>query len=1056
MLIDRALFNSPEMLGMYRLPTVATFYHFESEAASRQVKKEFSSAVTPLDGIWKFSYTTRPDKLGKEIVSSNFDLSSWDDVEVPDSWPMRGVEPPHYTNINMPFEADIPQVPIENPTGIYRRTFEYSKSNKPTDVILHFDGAESFFAVYVNGKFAGCSKDSRGTTEFNITKLVKNGINHLAVIVVKWSDATWIEDQDHWYLPGLSRSVYLYTVPKYRVNDISCATTLNDTLSNGKLDLEVLLSVMDSERNTPKVTVRLYAPDGTCVWKGVPEPKVRFRPQTNSRSNRGEEWWFTHSDPERTPFVISAEIPNVEKWSAETPSLYTLTVEYKSSSGNFRDAASVRVGFRKYEIKSRQLLINGEAVRICGVNRHDHHEYKGKVVPYEMMKRDVELMKQFNINAVRTSHYPSAPEFYDLCDEYGLYVIDEANIESHARYTDLCRDPRFSTPMTDRAVRMYERDKNHACIYSWSLGNESGAGANHAAMAGYLRYRDKHRLIHYEGGINGSQWMFKSLNPELTDFVAPMYPAIELIEEWSRNIYDERPFIMCEFSHAMGNSNGSLADYFHAFDTLPGVQGGFIWEWLDHGIAQTDKNGEKYWAYGGDFGDTPNDINFCTDGLIWPDRNPHPGLHEYKYLAQPVTAKLCGKNSHALEIFNRRYFTDLSDLELKWSCECDGKVVSSGSVTNVNCAPRTKEIITLPVDSGVTPAGARVFLRLSWVNKERTRWADAGFEVAHDAFEIAPVKIAPAKIEDGIEFEVAVTADATSAKLESGSVKAIVGAEGLKTLVNGEQNLICRGPRLSLWRAATDNDGLKLKPEQEWKTLYDWLKLGYNRIRTTPDRFGMVDQNVECHAIALAKGIPDDDFEFTQQFTMRDSGALEYNATFVVPEKFVDLPRVGVTLEMPKALGDIEYFGNGPFENYSDRCAAAEMGLYKTSPQEMYVPYIMPQENGNRTGVEFFALRDKNGNGLLVVSSSPFEFSLLPYSVADLWEARHTCDLKETEVNYLNIDLFQRGLGTGSCGPQTRKDYRIYGGRYKMTLLFVPITASDDAAAVARRVLAGK
>ena len=480
MLIDSAWFNSPEMLGMYRLQTVATFYHFESEEAAKQLKKEYSSSVTPLDGMWKFSYTTRPDKLGKEIISPNSDLSSWDDVEVPDSWPMRGVEPPHYTNIVMPFEADIPHVPVENPTGIYRRTFEYVKGTRPADVILHFDGAESFFAVYVNGKFAGCSKDTRGSTEFNVTRLVKNGINHLAVIVVKWSDATWIEDQDHWYLPGLSRSVYLYIVPRYRINDIACSTTLDDSLKNGKLDLELLLSVMDSERTAPKVTVRLYAPDGSCVWQGRPTPKVRFSSGSES------DWWFKNSDPERTAFIVSAEIADIEKWSAESPSLYTLTVEYKSSSGTCRDAASVRIGFRKCDIRSRQLLINGEAVRMCGVNRHDHHEYKGKVVPYEMMKRDVELMKQFNINAVRTSHYPSAPEFYDLCDEYGLYVIDEANIESHARYYDLCRDPRFSTPMTDRAVRMYERDKNHASIYAWSLGNESGAGPNHAAMAIWL------------------------------------------------------------------------------------------------------------------------------------------------------------------------------------------------------------------------------------------------------------------------------------------------------------------------------------------------------------------------------------------------------------------------------------------------------------------------------------------------------------------------------------------------------------------------------------------
>ncbi len=1045
MLISREMVTSPEMLGMRRLPTAATFYHFESEQASKQVKKEFSKCTTPLDGVWKFSFTDAPEKLSSNIVSPKYDVSDWKDVEVPDSWSMHEkADPPHYTNVNMPFQAPVTEIPQCNPTGIYRRTFEYKRGTKAESAILHFDGAESFFAVYLNGKFAGCSKDSRGSTEFDVTNLVKNGTNHLAVIVVKWSDATWIEDQDHWYLPGLSRSVYLYQVPRYRVMDIDCATTLDENYTNGIMDLEVLLSVPETDRKTPVVTAKLYAPDGTCVWKGTPVPPYRF-------AGKEQVWWFTLSDEKRTPFKLRVEIPSPQKWSAETPNLYTLTVEYKSNGGTFRDAVSTRIGFRKYEIKSRQFLINGQAVRICGVNRHDHHEYKGKVVPFEMMKRDIKLMKQFNINAVRTSHYPSAPEFYDLCDECGLYVIDEANIESHARYNDICRDPRFSTPMLDRAVRMYERDKNHACIYAWSLGNESGAGANHAAMAGYIRFRDSNRLVHYEGAINGKDWTRNSYNTMLTDFIPPMYPEIEKLEEWSRNVYDERPFIMCEYSHAMGNSNGSLADYFHAFDTLPGVQGGFIWEWLDHGIAQTDKKGRKYWAYGGDFGDTPNDINFCTDGLIWPDRTPHPGLYEYKYLAQPVSAKLCGKNSHTIEVFNRRYFTDLADLELRWNCECDGKTVCSGLVSNIECKARSKVMVTLPIELGTTPAGAEIYLNISWVSKAGTKWAAAGFEVAHDSFEIAPVKTAPVAALP--EVKSTATGNASEAVLENDRLKAVIGAEGLKTLTACGDTVIKRGPRLQLWRAATDNDGLKLRPEQEWKTLYAWLAAGYNKVRTTPDRFGLRGTTAECHAVALAKGIPDDDFEFSQEFSMRKDGILEYNAYFVVPEKFANLPRVGVSLELPRELTDIEFFGKGPFENYSDRCAAARMGLFKTTPQDMYVPYIMPQENGARTQVEFVSLRNKDGNGLLIASKSPFTFSALPYCTADLWEARHTCDLEEGESIYLNIDLFQCGLGTGSCGPKTRPEYRIYGGRYKMTLLFAPAASGEDTAEKARSIL---
>ncbi|MBO5899429.1 MAG: DUF4981 domain-containing protein, partial [Lentisphaeria bacterium] len=550
---------------------------------------------------------------------------------------------------------------------------------------------------------------------------------------------------------------------------------------------------------------------------------------------------------------------------------------------------------------------------ICGVNRHDHHETKGKAVPYETMKRDVELMKQFNINAVRTSHYPNAPEFYDLCDEYGLYVIDEANIEHHARYNDICCNPAFAPAFTDRAVRMFERDKNHASIYAWSLGNESGTNANQAAMAGYLRFRDTSRLIHYEGalrtfGTKYIDWAKDQPTLALTDIIPPMYPTLERLEEWGRNIYDERPLIMCEYSHAMGNSNGSLADYFRIFDTVPGVQGGFIWEWLDHGIAQTDANGKKYWAYGGDFGDTPNDINFCTDGLIWPDRTPHPGLYEYKYLAQPVKTTLCGKNSHSIEIFNRRYFNDLSDLELRWVCECDGKTLSSGVISNIECAAQQRIIVTLPVDTGITPAGSKVFLKVSYHQKNDTLWEIAGFTVAWESFELAPVKNCAAGERKEISSSVKSTPD--QAVFTAGNLSAAISADGLKQLRFNDTELIKRGPRVSIWRAAIDNDGLKLRPEQDWKSLYEWLQRGYDRMRVTPDRFGMRNDTAECHAVGIARGIPDDDFEFSQEFSMRKDGILEYNATFVVPEKFVDLPRLGVTLELPKELFNIDYFGN--------------------------------------------------------------------------------------------------------------------------------------------------
>jgi len=1075
MQIRRSDFTSPEHLGSRRLPAAATFHHFRNAEEAKKVFREFSPYVLDLDGLWQFRYTTDPESAALDDPGAE-----WIETQVPDSWVMRGFDRPQYTNVQMPFPEPPPEVPRENPTGIYRRTFQLPANWAGRRTVIHFEGAESYFVLFVNGQRIGDSKDSRGATEFEITGALKKGKNQLTVAVVKWSDATFIEDQDHWYLPGLSRSVRLYSTGPSRIEDLFARTTLAADLATGILDLEVFCDFGKKAPANFTVDAALFAPEGTEVWRGPADRCNEFGMFGNSQ------------DPSRIRRLTHAELPGVRPWSAETPVLYTLTVELKDEEGKILDATAVRVGFRRFEIRNREFLVNGQAVRITGVNRHEHHPDFGKAVPYETLKLDIITMKRFNVNAVRTSHYPAPPELYDLCDEYGLYVIDEANLEHHAFYDDFCRNPKWAGAFVDRAARMFERDKNHACIYAWSLGNESGAGPNHAAMAGYLRFRDPSRLIHYEGALlrgQNASWYENAPNAMLTDFISPMYPAIEVLERWSQLKNDPRPLIMCEFSHAMGNSNGSLADYFDAFDRLPGVQGGFIWEWLDHGITKTFPDGRKYWCYGGDFGDEPNDRNFCTDGIVWPDRKPHPALFEYKYLARPVKVRKMDEQGN-IEIINCRFFTTLDDLRMTWTLTVDGEVVRSaeealpsilplGTALNAKSAgPGQKELpdavrgryrVKLPLELPAVLPNQKCIVRVSFTQKEETPWAPAGFEVAWDAFEIKPQLFAvpPASPEKTVRS----TFEPGSCRLAAGELEALVTDAGLVSLKSGGEELFRQGLNFNLWRAATDNDGIILKSDVAGRgfrkrtregvvwtrrggMLPEWLEKGFDEVDVTTDQFRVRNDAAELHCIIRAPGIRQEELEFFQSFRMLKNGALEAVFEYQVPAEFRNLPRLGLTLELPGAMKNVEYFGFGPFENYCDRRAAVWPGLFRTTVDEMYVPYIMPQENGNRTNVEFAAFREgADGPGLLITAPGTMEFSALPYSIDQLWRKLHAGELEKEDGVFVNLDCRQRGLGTATCGPDVRPEYEIRPGRYRFVLLLAALEAGEKAAESARKLL---
>jgi beta-galactosidase len=1002
-LLDKKIWQSPECVSLNRLPARANLFNFSDEKSARKIGKEFSPWLKKLNGNWKFNYTTSPEKLEKDCVDTATDDDNWDNIEVPGCFNMQGYDKPHYTNVQMPWDNLPPNVPEENPTGVYRRSFELDSNWSERRTILHFDGVESVFWVYVNGQEVGYAKDTRTSTEFDISSFLTDGENQLTVIVVKWSDASFIEDQDHWWMAGIYRDVYIHSLPRNTISDLFATASLDDEYKNGLLNLKLHGNFTDSNEGW-KYHCQLYDANEKAVLDEPVKTNVLGAPHT---------FYPCSTDPHRTKGEITIDIPSPKKWSAEAPHLYTLTVALTDPNGNVVDATGIKVGFRNIEIKNRELLINGQAVLINGVNRHDHDDVHGKTISVELMKRDLDLMKQFNFNAIRTSHYPNAPEFYDLCDEYGFYIIDEANIEHHAFYNDLCSNPQWASAFLDRAVGMVERDKNHPCIYAWSLGNESGCGENHAAMAGWIRYFDPKRTVHYEGASHRG-FLNKIPNQDLavTDYIAPMYAAVDACVDWVTKQDDPRPYILCEYSHAMGNSNGNLKEYFEIFEKYHGLQGGFIWEWIDHGIKQVDENGTEYWAYGGDFGDEPNSSNFCADGMVWPDRTPHPAMFEYKKLAQPLKVSAIDLAQGRFEIFNKNYFIDLSYLEIVWELKVNDKVIQSGILPMPAISPRQQQEIKLNFDK----VNDNSYLRFSFRRTGTTIWSEAGHEVAWEQFKM-PFKT-----------------------INNASPKAPFELNPNSTFENilALNNLPAATLTSSIWRAPIDNDGIKnWAGTDKSRVLNVWTKKGIDKSKAVvnssklEDGRLLVKQIVKCNESAV---------NHEQVYSALPGGAILVENTFNVPEDLSDLPRLGVVMNLPENFDQVEYFGLGPYENYIDRQTGVWFDQFKDSVDNMHTPYILPQENGARCQASWTALRDADGNGLMIIAPETMQFTVSRFSAQQMYSAKHTNELKAEDCVYLYLDYAQRGLGTRSCGPDTMDKYKLTSGIFRFNFIMAALT----------------
>ncbi len=946
----------PQVVSMNRLPMRTSLTTFNDVYSARNGDSEKSPWRKSLNGTWRIKRFEDVSEVTASSLTS--DTSKWSKISVPGNWTLDGLgDLPHYTNVQMPWQGRPPSLPPTVATAVHRTTFTVPALWNKRRTIVNVGGAESVHMVYVNGIFIGYGTDSRLPSEYDISDALISGKNDIAIVVCRFSAQSHLEDQDQWWMAGLHREVFLRSQAPISLDDV-----------------HVNAGVSSKGAGTLSIDVKVSVPVGTTLQRGW---MVRAQLETMSGKKVGlprssEVAWFD------LPYVFDGhvakfrkwDVEDIDLWSAENPQRYRVVLELIDPNDDVKEAMSVVTGFRSVRISGNSLLINGKKVMIRGVNRHDHHPEKGKAVDVADMRADLMLMKQHNINAVRCSHYPNDSRFLDLCDELGLYVIDEANAESHAWNTSLCHDNRYRETWLSRISRMVERDRNHPSIIMWSLGNEAGYGAIHDAAAAWIRSVDSSRPLHYEPAIFHAGWDDGGL--PATDVVCPMYATIDAIVEYGKKSAGKRPLIMCEYSHAMGNSNGSLSDYWNAFENTPGLQGGFVWEWKDHGLTQTLPNGTKRFAFGGQFGDTPNDGNFVADGLVHTDMTPHPAMRELAWVHRPIWVTKSGsKASPKMRIRNHQWFTDLSYVEARWELLVDGVVKKSGVLKVPHVAPDTSVDVPLPATPPSTCKEA--FLSVTWTLKKPTAWAPKGHVVAWD--QIALRTSSPSRV----------------------------------PIRKSHSDAPAMTPRVTIWRAAVDNDGFKMMPH---------LWQGFGR---SLERW-------------LGQGIPTDDANCIESSTVvspRTDGSIRYEHTVVIPEELADVPRVGATFEVPARFQKVRWYGNGPHENYPDRKASAILGVWEGAPDEL--PYLVPQEFGLRTDCRWMELIDPRTGDVLRIESDActLHMSAVHHTADDLHAAHDQTELHRRRALTVHLDIAHRGVGTASCGPDTLEKYRVSAGTYR-------------------------
>lgn len=999
--------------GINRMPARAHFLTFPSKEKALLNNNRYTHAFKNLNGVWKFMFLDAPEYSPEGFFNSDFDVTKMDDITVPGNWQLQGYGKMHYSDLWYNFPINPPYVPTENPTGIYKRTFFVEESYRDKKIIIRFCGVDSAYHLWINGKEVGYSKVARNESEFDITDIIRVGEeNDVTVRVYQWSDGTYLEDQDMWWESGIFRDVELIGVPKDGINDYKVIADLDDEYKNGIFKVEAFL------RTTKEVNVTFELVDA------------------------GENTVFTKTVVAKEgKACIDEVIADVNHWTAETPYLYKLfmTVE---DDGQIVEVIPQNVGFRNIRLNGETFLVNGVAIKFKGVNRHDYSPQNGRVVSREEIEKDIILMKQFNINAIRTSHYPNSYYLYDLCDEYGMYLIAETDLECHGfeltgDYKWITDDPSWELAYVSRMTRMIERDKNHPAIIFWSLGNESAFGCNFRKMTDVAHEMDPTRLVHYEGDFD----------VESADVYSTMYTWIENPKKpyLMKDIIEKskKPHVHCEYCHAMGNGPGNLKDYQDLVYAHDKLQGGFVWEWFDHGIESFTESGEKYYRYGGDFGDDPSNKDFCIDGLIMPDRTPSPGLYEYKKVIEPITTTAVDIQKGIINLLSRYDFANLDRFNLVYKVMEDDVILQTGFMAVPSIEARANKDITLPYDLSAIKVkpGAHYYVNISYQLREDTSYASSGHELATAQFELPLYKEGIVVRPEGI-LNVEKEHTTLHVKGANFSLDFNLVNGNLMNIVRDGMQVLSKGPCLTLWRAPISND---MEIIDKLKKVY-FLHLEHEVVMN-------IDYHMEGNILKVEVDTINSTtnsawhFKTKYVYTVCPSGDILIDVEGT-PSGRVDLapdmlPRIGVSMHLDKSMEHVRYFGMGPGENYADSKEAAQMGLYANTVDGLFTNYVIPQENGNHMGCKWVSMTNDRGMGLLASTEGDFNFSASWYEDKDLDDAKHTCDLVKRDYIVFNVDYKQNALGTNSCGQWQLDKYRAKFEDFKLSFRLTPFNNKE-------------
>ena len=1104
-----------------------TLLPFADAASALAGDRRASPFFKLLNGDWKFKFSPNPQAAPADFYQAGYADQAWDTIPVPSNWQMLGYGLPRYLANDYPFDkSNPPFIPQEtNETGCYRSLFTVPAEWDGKQVFINFDGVDSAFYLWINGQMVGYSQDSRLPAEFNITRYVHPGENLLAARVYRFSDGSYLEDQDMWFLSGIFRDVYLFATPVVHLRDFWAQTRLDADYRNAVLKVRLNLK---NYLDRPASGYRLEAALFDVLGK-----RLAGWPVTTAFSLPGGA---------ETELEIKQLVPDPHKWSDEQPYLYTLLLTLKDEAGQVLEVERSRVGFRQVEIKDGKVLVNGVGILFKGVNRHEFDPDRGHAVTVESMLQDILLMKRFNINSVRTCHYPDDPRWYDLCDEYGLYLIDEANIESHGLWDKFAKDPTWQTAFLERGSRMVERDKNHPSVVIWSMGNESGYGVNHANLAEWIHQHDPTRPVHYESARS---------EPYL-DIVSVMYPTIKNLAALGSLPGETRPLIMCEYAHSMGNSPGNLKEYWETIATHPRLRGGFVWDWVDQGIRRRTADGVEYFAYGGDYGDVPSSLTFCLNGMIFPDRTIHPCLWEAKKVYQPVAVTALNLPAGKLQVTNQYFFSSLEALVIHWKLSSGEKVLQSGQLPALHTPAGQTEVVTVPFQPPALEPGHEYWLELSFSLPESTPWGEKGHEVAWEQFKVPyqVLEIMPQTVEQMPAL--ILVSDYKVAAIEGAEFELTFDRQlgRISSLENGDgEQLLASGPRLNFWRAPTEND---LNTWGDEKAAIHWREAGLDQLeeqvtsvdvkQTTPQtvqikvssvvtvkkdaklpeppdpqetlfmleqglnyllddqtlplvlqRLGVpenelpgTDRPAKIHALLMHFAGQDRLFDLTEgvydvlvglglpipeplanavaagkiqvqpevynpahfdcdlTYTIFGSGDVLIDCHVTPAEGLPFLPRLGLQMQLPGGFEQFTWYGRGPHESYVDRQEGARVGVYHGTVDEQYVPYIFPEENGNKTDVRWVSLTGAGG-GLLAFGEPWLSVSAHHFTDRDFEQARHTSELKRRDEITLNLDYAQSGLGSAACGPGRLEKYQLKAGEVRFSVRLRPLAAGDGS-----------